>query len=274
MSAAPTDKPEPEPDPWQVPASVAAPAAKKAATAKTTAARTATGTAQRVPAKKAARPAPTTANRQQARQELLQKNRARMMARMTWPMVVRWILASVVLRVLAAVALVLFGLEYAHLHSVAVAPTTTAEQWNDAVQSADHVYLFNFVLLIAMVLPSQAWMRARAYVAKLPGVAPHPLQSSKPLYRTLQIPSYWPPVPEGTPSWTRRVHWRVPLALEAGFLAVFLGGTLFGHVLVSNLPGRYQYSAVIDLVAAVLALLCSALDLIRLRAYSRWPGRP
>lgn len=271
MSAAPTDKPAP--DPWQVPAGVAAPAAKKTATAKTAAVRTATGTAQRVPAKKAARSAPTAANRQQARQELLKKNRARMVARMTWPLAVRWIVTSAVLRVLAAVALVLFGLEYAHLHSVAVAPTTTAQQWNDAVQSADHVYLFNFIVVIAVALTGQAWMRVRAYVAKLPGVAPHPLQSSKPMYRTLQIPAYWPPVPEGTPSWTRRVHWRVPLALEGVFLGVLLGGALLTHVLLTP-PGRYAFGAVVDLVAAVLALACTALDLIRLRAYSRWPGRP
>jgi len=121
-----------------------------------------------------------------------------------------------------------------------------------------------------MVLPTQAWTRARAYVAKLPGVAPHPLQDKSEISRIIGIPAYWPPVPQGALSWTRRLHWRTPAAVSAAF--VVLWGAAEGIERWSTaIPGKYALLAILCPCASATALAGAALDLVRVRQYASWP---
>lgn len=194
-----------------------------------------------------------------------------MAARVTWSIAYRFTLAGVACRILATAALVGVGLYFMHLHGLFVS-APTEDQWDAAVRTANDLYPVNFIIMAAMFVPSQAWVRTRVYVAKLPGAAPHPLQSSKALYQAMRVPAYWPPVREGVQSWTRRLHWRVPPAISAAFVLVLLGGSLIERSVLTAL-GRYSFASAIDFVAASLALLGAFLDVVRLRAYRNWPGR-
>jgi hypothetical protein len=246
MSGASTEKPTE--DPWRIPAQgpARAPATKSAAQAGRTKA-------------------------QQARLLRLEQSRALMAARVTWPIAYRFTLAGAICRVLAAVGLIGAGVECAHLHGLFVS-TTTVDQWNAAARTANALYPLDFLILAAMIVPGQAWARTRVYVAKLPGAAPHPLQSSKELYRAMRMPAYWPPVPEGVPSWTRRLPWRVPPAVTGAFVVLLVSGSLIERSVLTA-PGRYAFASGLDFVAAALALVGAVLDVVRLRAYRNWPGR-
>jgi hypothetical protein len=246
MATAPTNKPTPKneatKDPWRTPTPRPAGVAKKQ-------------TAQ-----------------QKARLKRAQQANARIASRITWPMAYRWTMSGAICRILAACVLIGSSFEYVRLHSLAVSPTTTQDQWNTALHTAQILNVFSWLVLLAIVIPSQAWIRTRAYVAKLPGAAPHPLQSSNTIYRIQHIPAYWPPVPEGTPSWTRRVHWRVPPTINWAVGLLLIGTGLAERWLVTG-PDRYTFFSVTEILAAALAFAGAFLDIVRLRAYSRWPGR-
>jgi uncharacterized integral membrane protein len=249
MSTAPTNKP-PMDDPWAV--SAQPPAAGAG-----------------VPRK----PKQTSAQ-QAARLQRVKAGQAKLTARMTWPLVVRMMLAVVAARVVMAGVLIAYSLEDIHLHSLLVSRATTFDQWEGALHTARGMAGLNVLFALGLALPTLLWARVRAYVAKLPGVAPHPMQRSSTQYRVLNLPAYWPPVPEGTPSWTRRIHWRVPPGIAGVFLILLLATNALDRWVLTVPADRYELSSVVDLVAAALALLCAALDLVRLREYSRWPGRP
>jgi hypothetical protein len=265
MNAAPTNEPGPATpgaesadDPWRVPVGRPASAPVRKAPARVPGL---------IPGK-----AGNQALAKQARIQRAEQAYARLSRQMTWQMAFRWTLAGAVSRVLAACALITLSLDYAHVHSL-LASKPTLDQWDSAVRTASSLSALSWLVVFAMWVPSQAWVRTRAYVAKLPGVAPHPSQKSNELYRRMGLPALWPPAPEGAASWTRRVHRRVPSTIDLAFVLLLFPGSFIERSLATG-PGRYAVFSVSDLVIAALALLGAAFDLVRLRAYSRWPGRP
>ena len=211
---------------------------------------------------------------QAARVQKQQQAQARIAARMTWPLVARLMTLSAACRVAMAGVLIAFGLENMHLHGLLVSPTTTQDQWDAAIRTSNNLRPLDIVFGAGLMVPSMIWNRVRFYVGKLPGVAPHPMQSSNAMMRAMRVPAYWPPVPEGKPSWTRRIHWRVPPGVTATFLLFSAVANRLDHWVVKSAAGKYQLSSVADLIAAALALIIAFFDIIRLREYSRWPGRP
>ena len=255
MSTAPTSRPTE--DPWQVPAPAAA-AAKKAAPA-------------------AAKPGSKKLSPQQAaRLRRMRASQAETAKRITWPRVVGLTVTTATCRLLFAASLVAAALDEAHLRSLLLSPATTQAQWNAAVHTARELGIpSDFLICCVLGLPTLTWTRVRLYVAKLPGVAPHPMQKSNLQARVLNLPAYWPPVPQGTPSWTRRIPWRGPAAISAAtFVVMTILGNWLNHLLVHDQPTRYAWAMLAEYVAAALALTGCALDLVRLREYRRWPGRP
>jgi hypothetical protein len=263
MPVTPTN--EPVQDPWRIPEQGPGQGHSGVPVAKKT-------VAKKSAAKKSAAARPSRPRQAAAQRARLVRDQ-RIAARITWPMVRGWMLAGVITRVLSAGILACFGLEYLHLHSLYVSAATTGDQWNAAAHTATELGLLNYIVILGMTVPSQAWVRTRVYLAKLPGVAPHPMQATNATYRALRMPALWPPVPEGAASWTRRVHWRVPPVIYATLFAFVLFGGLLDR-LVPNGPGRLEFACAADLAAVLVALLAAALDVVRLRAYSRWPGRP
>jgi len=164
-------------------------------------------------------------------------------------------------------------MQYLHLHTLPNS-SPTAAAWISAVHTknywSDAAWL---TALLAMTLPTQAWARTRAYVAKLPGVAPHPLQHKSEISRIIGIPAYWPPVPQGAPSWTRRLHWRIPPAVSAAYVLLW-GAAQSIERWSTAIPGKYALLAVLCPCAAAAALGTAALDLVRLHHYNSWPGAP
>ncbi|WP_034268173.1 hypothetical protein [Actinospica robiniae] len=211
---------------------------------------------------------------QAARLERQQQTQARAAAKITWPIAFRLILAQVACRLVLAGVLIFFGFENMHLHALLVSPTTTRDQWNAAIHTSNSFAALGFLSVIALCAPGLIWNRVRLYVAKLPGVAPHPMQSTNASFRTMGIPAYWPPVPKGTPSWTRRIHWRVPPSVTATLSLLLAVTNRLDHGVIKEAVSRYQLSSVVDLIGAVLALVIAFFDVTRLREYSRWPGRP
>lgn len=231
-----------------------------------------------VPAQRTARPAKAGVPQkgktaaQKARLARVAQANARLAAQANWPTARGWTMAGAISRVLAGCALIVFGLEFAHLHALFTSPTTTADQWHSAQSQANAFSQLGWLVLASGLIPNQAWIRTRRYVAKLPGVAPHPMQRTNAIYQAQSVPAYWPPVPEGTASWTRRVHWRVPPAVNGAFWLVMLCNALADHLVLTG-SGRYASDSALYIVAAVLAFTGAFFDLVRLRAYTRWPGR-
>lgn len=191
----------------------------------------------------------------------------------TWPIARGWTLAGAGTRGLSALFIAGLGMQYLHLHTL-LGSSPTAAAWVSAVHTKNYWSEAAWITaLLAIFIPSQAWSRARAYVAKLPGVAPHPMQQKSELSRITGIPAFWPPVPQGQPSWTRRLHWRIPPAVSAAYL--LLWGAAEGIERWSTaVPGKYAVLGVLCPCASAAALGGAALDCVRLRHYSSWPGAP
>jgi hypothetical protein len=255
MPAAPTN--EPTQDPWGVSDRISVDAPERVG----------------IPAPRANAARPNRTAAQQARIQRLARSSARLEANASWPTARAWTLAGVGGRTAAAGILVGLGFEDLHMHSLYLSPTTNWDQWNAALHTADETGSLYIILILSAILTTQAWVRTRAYLAKCPGVAPHPLQATKEIYRLQRVPAYWPPVPEGVESWTRRIPWRVPSSITAVFLLLLLAEDALDRWILTA-PGSYEVSAVIKFAAAAVALTGAALDYTRLRAYSRWPGRP
>lgn len=211
---------------------------------------------------------------QAARLRRIQVAQAKRAASTTWPMVFRWTFATAAFRILAACVMILFGMQNAHMHSLLLSSATTADEWNAAVHTESLMNGLDLLVLAALAVPGPAWLRTRAYLVKLPGVAPHPLQKTNATYRAMNMPAYWPPVPTGTESWTSRIHWRVPGGITALYAVLLLGGGIFASRILQSLPTRHEFLSVDEIAVAVLMLAAAALDFARLREYSRWPGRP
>jgi hypothetical protein len=164
-------------------------------------------------------------------------------------------------------------MQYLHLHTL-LGSSPTAAAWTSAIHIKNYWSEAAWLTaMLAIFIPNQAWTRTRAYVAKLPGVAPHPLQQKSEISRIIGLPAYWPPVPQGQPSWTRRLHWRIPPAVSAACL--LLWGAAEGIERWSTaIPGKYALLAVLCPCASAAALGSAALDLVRLRHYNSWPGAP
>jgi cation transport ATPase len=191
----------------------------------------------------------------------------------TWPIARGWTLTGAGTRVLAAFFIAGLGMQYLNLHTL-LTSSTSAAAWTSAVHTKNYWSEAAWLTaLLSIVIPTQAWVRTRAYVAKLPGVAPHPQQQKSEIARLIGMPAYWPPVPQGQPSWTRRVHWRIPVAVSAAY--VLLWGAAEGIERWSTaIPGKYAVLAVLCPCASAAALVSASLDLVRLRHYNGWPGAP
>jgi len=191
----------------------------------------------------------------------------------TWPIARGWTLTGAGARILAALCVGGLGAQYYHFHTL-FASSPTAAAWISAVHTKNYWQQAAWLTaLLAMVIPTQAWTRTRAYVAKLPDAAPHPLQEKSEIYRIIGIPAYWPPAPREQPSWTRRLHWRTPATVSAAYVLLWGAAQGIEHWATPT-PGKYALLTALCLCVCTAALTGTALDLVRLHHYASWPGAP